>query len=124
MVSKHARKQRKAQYNAPTHIRRKMVASHLSEDLMNQYKTRSALVIVGDTVKVMRGDEKVKGAEGKVTSVDTKSGRVVVEGVTSAKVDGTLKPRPLHASNLVITRLNLTDPWRKEKLGGYKEGSA
>lgn len=124
MVSKQARKQRKAQYNAPTHVRRRMVASHLSEDLIKRYKTRSAMVIVGDTVKVLRGDEKVRGVEGKVTNVDTMTGKVVVEGITIAKADGTLKERPVHASNLVITKLDLTDPWRKEKLEGTKEGSA
>jgi large subunit ribosomal protein L24 len=124
MVSKQARKQRKRQHNAPEHIRRKMVASHLSEDLMKQYKRRSALVVKGDTVLVLRGDEKVRNVEGKVTQVDTRTGKVVVEGITIAKADGTLKERPVHASNLVITKLNLTDPWRKERLEAVKEGSA
>jgi large subunit ribosomal protein L24 len=124
MVSKQARKQRKRQHNAPEHIRRKMVASHLSEDLMKQYKRRSALVVKGDTVLVLRGDEKVRNVEGKVTKVDTRTGKVVVEGITIAKADGTLKERPVHASNLVITKLNLTDPWRKERLEAVKEGSA
>jgi large subunit ribosomal protein L24 len=124
MVSKQARKQRKRQHNAPEHLRRKMVASHLSDGLMKQYKRRSALVIVGDTVMVMRGDEKVRNIEGKVTDVNTTTGKVVIEGITIAKADGTLKERPVHASNLVITKLNLTDPWRKEKLEGVKEGSA
>ncbi len=124
MVSKQARKQRKRQYNAPEHVRRKMVASHLSENLMKQYKKRSAVVVKGDTVMVLRGDEKVRNVEGKVTDVDTKSGKVIIEGVTIPKADGTLKERPVHASNLVITKLNLTDPWRKEMLEGVKEGSA
>jgi large subunit ribosomal protein L24 len=113
MVSKQARGRR-----------RKMVASHLSEDLMKKYKRRSALVVKGDTVKVLRGDEKVRNVEGKVTKVDSKSGKVVIEGITIASADGTLKQRPVHSSNLVITKLNLTDPWRKEKLEGVKEGSA
>lgn len=124
MVSKQARKQRKRQHNAPEHIRRKMVASHLSENLMKQYKKRSAVVVKGDTVMVLRGDEKVRNVEGKVSDVDTKSGKVIIEGVTIPKADGTLKERPVHASNLVITKLNLTDPWRKEKLEATKEGSA
>jgi large subunit ribosomal protein L24 len=123
MVSKQARKQRKRQHNAPEHIRRKMVASHLSEALMKQYKRRSALVVTGDTVKVVRGDEKVRNAEGKVTKVDTKSGKVIIEGITISSADGTLKERPVHSSNLIITKLNLTDPWRKERLEAVKEGS-
>ncbi|HUL39060.1 MAG TPA: 50S ribosomal protein L24 [Methanomassiliicoccales archaeon] len=124
MVSKQARKQRKRQYNAPDHVRRKMVSSHLSDDLKKQFKRRSAMVVKGDTVMVLRGDEKVRNVEGKVTAINTRTGKVVVEGVTIAKADGTLKERPVHASNLVITKLNLTDPWRKEKLEGVKEGSA
>ena len=37
----------------------------------------------GDTVRVMRGDD--KGAEGKVLKVYTKTGRVLVEGVNMVK---------------------------------------
>ena len=33
MTSKYARKQRKALYNAPNHVRNKSVGSHLSEEL-------------------------------------------------------------------------------------------
>jgi large subunit ribosomal protein L24 len=118
MVSKQARKQRKAQANAPTHVKRRMTASHLSEQLMKECNRRSARVIKGDTVKVLRGDADVRGLEGKVTEVDTHTGRVVIEGVTMPKADGT------QVANLVITRLDLNDPWRKEKLQGSKEGSA
>jgi len=40
------------------------VCSNLSDDLRKQYKKRSAGVIKGDTVKIMRGE--YKGVEGKV----------------------------------------------------------
>lgn len=124
MVSKQARKQRKALYNAPVHVRRRNVSAHLSDDLMKQTSTRSIRVIVGDTVKVLRGDEGVRGVEGKVSEVDTKTGRIVVEGITMPKADGTMKARPIHSSNVIITKLDLTDPWRKEKLQRKQEGSA
>jgi large subunit ribosomal protein L24 len=124
MQSKQARKQRKALYNAPTHVKRRMTSSHLSDQLMKEYQKRSTRVIAGDTVKVLRGDENVRGLEGKVSSVDTNTGRVIVEGVTMAKADGTQVARPIHSSNLVITKLDLNDPWRKRKLQGAKEGSA
>ena len=62
MVSKQPRKQRKARYNAPLHIRQKFMGARLSESLSKEYGTRSAPVIAGDTVKVMRGD--FKGTEG------------------------------------------------------------
>jgi large subunit ribosomal protein L24 len=124
MVSKQARKQRKALYNAPVHVRRRNVSAHLSDELMKQTASRSAMVIKGDTVKVLRGDEGVKGVEGKVSDVNTKTGRIIVEGITMPKADGTMKARPVHSSNVIITKLDLTDPWRKEKLQRNQEGSA
>jgi large subunit ribosomal protein L24 len=111
-----ARKQRKAQYNAPLHTKSRMVASHLSEELMKEYKRRSARVVKGDTVKVVRGDADVVGVEGKVTSIDLNTGRVIIEGVTIAKADGTMEARAVHASNLVITKLETKDAWRKDRL--------
>jgi large subunit ribosomal protein L24 len=122
--SKYARKQRKAQYNAPIHTRRKNVASHLSDALAKDANRRSALVIKGDTVRILRGDEDIVGTEGKVTNVNTRTGRIVVEGVTMPKADGTMKARPVHASNVVITKLELTDPRRKRKLQQGEERSA
>ncbi|HXZ23402.1 MAG TPA: 50S ribosomal protein L24 [Methanomassiliicoccales archaeon] len=123
MPSKHARKQRKAQFNAPIHKRRKLVASHLTDALSKQYNRRSALVVEGDTVKVVRGDDVVKGVEGKVTKVDTKTGRLIIEGITMPKADNTQKARPIHASNVMITKLDLADPLRKAKLEKTREAS-
>ncbi|MFP4546349.1 MAG: 50S ribosomal protein L24 [Methanomassiliicoccales archaeon] len=116
MKSKKARKQRKAQYNAPAHARRKMVASHLSDSLMEEYGRRSIPVIRGDNVMIMRGSEERVGTEGKVTEVDTKTGRITIEGVTTYQADGTEIAMPVHASNVVITKLDLSDAWRKDKL--------
>ncbi len=101
-------------HTAPLHRRRKMIASHLAEDLILKYRRRSLPVVKGDTVKVMRGE--FRGHTGKVREVDTKRWRVEVEGVIITKVDGKKVPRPVHASNLLITKLNLTDPWRRRKL--------
>ena len=41
------------------------------------------LVTKGDTVRVMRGDD--KGKEGKILRVYTKTGRITVEGINIAK---------------------------------------
>jgi large subunit ribosomal protein L24 len=121
--SKKARKQRKSFYNAPSHIRRKNISSHMSDDLHKEYKLRSLQVIKGDTVKIMRGDEEILGLEGKVVAVVTKTGRVMIEGVTIAKADGTQIARSVHASKVMITKLDLSDPKRKEKLARAKEVS-
>ena len=114
--SSKTRKQRKAFYNAPAHIPRKMVSSHLSDELRKDFGIHAAQVVKGDTVRVMRGDEDVVDVEGKVTQVDTRSGRLVIENVTISKADGTLVARPIHASKVEITKLNLSDPMRKQTL--------
>jgi large subunit ribosomal protein L24 len=119
--SKKARKQRKAFYNAPSHLRRKNISSHLSDDLQKEYTIRSLQVRKGDSGKAMRGAEEILGREGKVAAVITKTGRVTVEGVTIAKADGTQTARPVHASKVMITKLDLSDPKRKEKLARAKE---
>ncbi len=123
IMSKKARKQRKALYNAPNHVRSAMISSHLDEPLRKEYKMRAVRVIKGDTVRVMRGDEDVLGQEGKVQEVETKTGHIIIEGVTIAKADGTQTARPIHSSNVLVTKLNLTDPRRKDKLTQAKEVS-
>ena len=116
MVSSKARVQRYNQANAPLHVKRKMLSAHLSDDLRKEYGKRSARVCKGDTVTIVRGNEDIRGLEGKVIAVDTQTGRVAVEGVTINKADGSAEVRPIHASNLVIVKLNLDDAWRKEAL--------
>ena len=116
MVSSKARIQRKAQANATAHVRRKMLSAHLSDDLREKYGKRTARVCKGDTVVVVRGNEDIRNIEGKVVNVYTKTGRVAIEGVTIKQADGTEAERPIHASNLVIVKLNLDDAWRKEAL--------
>jgi ribosomal protein L24 len=93
-----------------------MVSSHLSDELRKDFGIHAAQVVKGDTVRVMRGDEDVVDVEGKVTQVDTRSGRLVIENVTISKADGTLVARPIHASKVEITKLNLSDPMRKQTL--------
>ena len=103
MVSSKARNQRKMRANAPAHIKRKMLSSHLSADLQKEYGKRSARVCLGDTVMIVRGGEGIRGVEGKVIGVMTDEGRITVEGVTINQADNTAVARPVHASNVIIT---------------------
>jgi len=114
-MSTQPRKERYALYNAPVHERRARIASHLDESLLLKYNTRSTTLRVGDTVRVMRGE--YAGTTGKILEINTRTGKVTVDGVTVTKADATQKPRPVDPSNLVITKLDLTDPKRREKLG-------
>src|SRR5438067_11605039 len=114
-MSTQPRKERKTLYNLPVHLNRARIASHLDEPLLLKYNTRSATLRKGDTVRVLRGE--YAGTTGKVIEVDTRSRKVTVDGVTVTKADASQKPRPIDPSNLVITKLNLDDPKRREKLG-------
>ncbi len=81
---------------------------------MLKYNKRSVPVVRGDTVKVVRGN--FKNHVDKVREVDLVKQVIEVEGVVTTKVDGSKVPRPIHPSNVIITKLNLTDPRRREKL--------
>lgn len=112
--SSKARVQRKNQANASVHVKRKMLSAHLSSDLRAKYGVRSARVCKGDTVIVVRGNADIRNIEGKVLNVYTKTGRVAVDGITVNQADGTAAERPIHASNLVITKMNTEDQWRMD----------
>jgi len=114
-MSTQPRKERKTLHNLPAHQNRAQIASHLDEPLLLKYNTRSTTLRKGDTVRVMRGE--YAGTSGKVVEVNTRTRKVTVDGVTVTKADASQKPRPLDPSNLLITRLNLEDPKRREKLG-------
>ena len=107
-------KQRKMLYNAPLHKKRKWTSSHLEENLLLKYDKRAVPVIKGDTVKVTRGS--FRGHEDKVAKVNIKKGYLEIEGITMSKADGNKIAKPIHPSNVLITKLNLTDKWRRRKL--------
>jgi large subunit ribosomal protein L24 len=113
-MTRQPRKQRTRQRRAPLHEKQDQVRAHLSEDLREEYGTRSVRVNVGDTVEVQRGD--FAGETGEVATVDLKKAVVHVEGVTLEKADGEEVPRPLDASNLLVTKLDLEDDRREERL--------
>jgi len=113
--SEQPRKQRKARYQAPLHVKTKYLNAPLSATLRETYKIKTLRVIKGDTVKVTRGD--FVGDEGLVDAVDTQKSKLVVHGVSSTKADGTEVPRLIDASNVQLTKLNLKDKRREAKLG-------
>ena len=75
----------------------------------------------GDTVRVMRGDD--KGKDGKVLSIYPKTGRVLVEGINIVKKhrkartaddqSGIIEaPAPVHSSNLMLLDAKTGEPTR------------
>lgn len=114
------RKQRKFSYNAPSHIRSKSIASHLTPELREKHKTRSMRVRVGDKVKVIRGQ--FRGETSKVERIDTSRAKVFLTKIETIKKDGTKVLTPLNASNLIITELNMDDKRRFKKKGDVNNG--
>lgn len=108
---KDPRKQRKLLYNAPAHLRHKLMAAPLSPQLLASKGAKTLPVRKGDAVRIMRGDH--KGFEGKISRVDLKNYRIYIEGLTREKVDGTAIFVPVHPSKVMIRNLNLDDKWRK-----------
>src|SRR5215470_17511788 len=99
-------------------------------------------VTKGDTVRVMRGDD--KGKEGKIIRVHAKTGRVTVDGVnmvkrhrrarTADEQSGIMEfPAPIHSSNVMLldpksgnptrTRRRIDEDGTKERIS-VKSGDA
>ena len=89
--SEQPRKQRKARYQAPSHVKTKYLNAPLSAALKEKFKKKTLRVIKGDTVKLTRGE--FVGQEGLVDGVDTKKSKIIVHGVSLTKADGTEVPR-------------------------------
>lgn len=106
------RKQHKYSYNAPPHVRQKMLGCHLSKELASKHGIKTLVVRKGDIVKIMRGQFKKK--TGKVTKVRRKKSQVYIEGIEHVKKDGTKAFYPVRVSNVMITELNLDDKGRKK----------
>ncbi|AHC50992.1 50S ribosomal protein L24 [Sulfolobus acidocaldarius SUSAZ] len=114
MISSKPSKQRKLVYNLPNHLRYKLLTAKLSEDLEKQYGIKRISIRKGDSVKLMRGSQ--VGYEGKVVEVDRKRGRVAIEGLTKKKADGTPVYVWVHASKVIITKLDTGDKERMDAI--------
>jgi len=114
-VSPHSpRRQRKALYTATTFERRVRMAVPLSRELRRRFHRRSLPVRKGDTVRVLSGS--YEGREERVARVDRRGYTVTLDNVTLKTADEKMKPLSLGVGHLVITRLNLSDPWRRRSM--------
>ncbi|CAO2608148.1 60S ribosomal protein L26 [Lemmus lemmus] len=99
-------KNHKWHFNAPSHIRRKIMSSPLSKELRQKFRD--------DDVQVVRGH--YKGQQiGKVVQVYRKKYGIYIERVQREKANGTTVHVGIHPSKVVITRLKL-DKERKKIL--------
>jgi large subunit ribosomal protein L24 len=108
------RRQRKALYTADSFERRVRMGVPLSRELRARFRRRTLPLRKGDTVRVLAGS--FVGREERVAKVHRRSYRVTLDNVTLKTAEEKLKPLTLGVGNLVITRLNLSDPWRRRML--------
>ena len=103
-------------FQATLQTRSKQMGSALSKDLQKKYGKKSARVIEGDSVTILRGE--FKGVDGKISKISTQKSSVAIEGVKKEKTKGDKFDVYIHTSNLIITSLNSDDKWRMAKLQG------
>ena len=103
-------------FQATLQTRSKQMGSALSKDLQKKYGKKSARVVEGDSVTILRGE--FKGVDGKVSKISTQKSSVAIDGVKKEKTKGDKFDVYIHTSNLVITSLNGDDKWRMAKLQG------
>jgi large subunit ribosomal protein L24 len=108
------RRQRKALYTADLFERRRRMAVPLSKELRRRYGRRQLPVRKGDTVRVLSGS--YVGREERVAKVNLRNYSVTLDNVTGKTADAKLKPLPVRPNHLVLTKLNLADPWRRRVL--------
>ena len=103
-------------FQATLQTRSKQMGSALSKDLQKKYGKKSARVVEGDSVTILRGE--FKGVDGKISKISTQKSSVAIDGVKKEKTKGDKFDVYIHTSNLVITSLNSDDKWRMAKLEG------
>ena len=132
MSSTKPNKQRKNAANAPIHTKRKRIRARCLDPAFPN--VRNVTIRVGDIVSVHRGDwgnpghdkdeggKRLGGTRGKegieanVIGVDVRTGRIFVEGVSLSTAESKAEGIPLHASNVVVTKIDDGDVVRLKKL--------
>merc|ERR1719455_54819 len=104
-VSINRGKSRKAHFQAPSSVKRKLLSAPLSKDLRSKYSVRSLPIRKDDAVMIVRGH--FHDREGKVIQVYRKKWVIHVERVTRDKANGQTVPIGIHPSKCVITRIKL-----------------
>lgn len=140
-VSSSRRKNRKRHFQAPSHVRRKLMSAPLSKELRTKYNVRAMPIRKDDEVvvstqgpallskcplliptafQVVRGHYK-SSQMGKVVSVYRKKFVVYIERVQREKADGSTRPVGIHPSKCVIMKLKM-DKDRKKILDRRAKG--
>nr|XP_035153197.2 60S ribosomal protein L26-like [Callithrix jacchus] len=97
---------RKRRFNAPSHIRRKIMSSPLSKERRQKYSVRCTPIRKGDEVQVVRGHYKGQHI-GRIVQVYRKKCGIYTERVQREKANGITANAGAHPGKVGITRLKL-----------------
>jgi len=109
-------KNRKRIYSAKLHESRKQLVSPIDKAVAKTVGKTKITVRKGDTVKIMRGQNRSK--TGTVIKVDYDKAKVYLKEFKVTNSRGQEKPIPFIASNLMITNVLLDD---KKRIAKKKE---
>ncbi|OWF49269.1 60S ribosomal protein L26 [Mizuhopecten yessoensis] len=106
MVTSSRRKNRKRHFNAPSHVRRKIMSTPLSKELRQKYNVRSMPIRKDDEVQVVRGNHKSQQI-GKIVQVYRKKFVVHIERIQREKANGASVHVGIHPSKILIVKLKI-----------------
>lgn len=113
-LSRKPSNQRRLLHSFSWHRRIKQLSAPLARNLRQRFGVRSLVVRKGDTVKVVSGGH--KGKSGKVARLGVKRGLIYIEGITESTAKGKAKMVGIHVSNVTVTKLDLSDKYRRSAL--------
>merc|ERR1711863_234529 len=100
------RKNRKRHFEAPSHIRRKLMSSPLNKELREKYGVKSMPIRKDDEVQVVRGQYKGQQV-GKVVQCYRKKFVVYIERIQREKASGATVYVGIHPSKVSIVKLKM-----------------
>jgi len=113
-----ARKQRKRFFNAPNHMQHKALTCRLDDRLIEKYKFALYRIPIrkGDKVRIVRGSFKDPTKEVEVVEVRPKDNTIILNEITLSKADAKRVPRVFRPAAVIITKLNLSDRRRRDRI--------
>ncbi|XP_076041668.1 ribosomal protein L26 [Oratosquilla oratoria] len=105
-VTSSRRKNRARHFQAPSHVRRRLMSAPLSKELRQKYNVRSIPIRKDDEVQVVRGHYKGQQV-GKVVSVYRKKFCIYIERIQREKANGASVYVGIHPSKVCVVKLKL-----------------
>ena len=102
-VTSSRRKNRRAHFAAPSHIRHRLMSASLSKELRKKHGIRSSPIRKDDEVIILRGTS--RSTKGKVIQVFRKKWAIHIDKLTKNKANGAPYQIPIHPSNVSIIKL-------------------